>query len=238
MALGIPNVADSLAALDELVFQDKKYTLAEIVEQMKANFTDENLRRELQQKPPKYGNDDEAVDRYAAWAFEGFCDALQCQRSVWGQGYFAQPFTFLWHLEMGAKTGATPDGRRSGEIFAYSLSPMQGRDRSGLTAVLNSLARLPHHRAAGSTSAIIELDPQLFESENLPLLVRFLQTAVQKGVGQLQFNVVTEETLRKAQADPDSYQNLAVRVSGFSQRFCLLNKELQDHIIARTKHTH
>jgi formate C-acetyltransferase len=242
MALGIPNVADSLAALDELVYaadggKEKKYSLGEIVAQMKANFPDEHLRRELQQDPPKYGNDDETVDRYAAWAFEGFCDALLCQRSVWGQGYFAQPFTFLWHLEMGAKTGATPDGRRSGEIFAYSLSPMQGRDRSGLTAVLNSLARLPHHRAAGSTSAIIELDPQLFESENLPLLVRFLQTAVQKGVGQLQFNVVTEETLRKAQADPDSYQNLAVRVSGFSQRFCLLSKELQDHIIARTKHT-
>ncbi len=238
MALGIPNVADSLAALDELVFQEKKYTLAEIVEQMKANFTNENLRRQLQQQPPKYGNDVEAVDRYAAWVFEGFCDTLQCQRSVWGQGYFAQPFTFLWHLEMGAKTGATPDGRRSGEVFAYSLSPMQGRDRSGLTAVLNSLARLPHQRAAGSTSAIIELDPALFESKNLPLLVRFLQTAVQKGVGQLQFNVVTEETLRKAQADPDSYQNLAVRVSGFSQRFCLLSTELQDHIIARTKHAH
>ena len=109
---------------------------------------------------------------------------------------------------------------------------------SGLTAVLNSLAKLPHARAAGCTSAIIEIDPELFTEENLPLISAFLRTAICRGVGQLQFNVVSAETLKRAQREPEKYHNLAVRVSGFSQRFCLLSKELQDHIIARTKHTY
>ncbi len=237
MALGIPNVADSLAAIDELVFRRGKYTLAEVLEQLRANFPDEAVRREFASVPPKYGNDEDTVDRYAVRVFHHFCDALKKQRNPTGQGYFAQPFTFLWHVEMGAKTAATPDGRRNGEIMAYSLSPMQGRDHSGLTAVLNSLAKLPHARAAGCTSAIIEIDPELFTHENLPLMAAFLRMAIRSRVGQMQFNVVNAETLKRAQREPEKYRNLAVRVSGFSQRFCLLSKELQDHIIARTKHT-
>jgi formate C-acetyltransferase len=236
MAMGLPNVADSLAALDELVFRKKRYTLADVVEQLRNNFPDETVRREFLRVPPKYGNDVDAVDRYAVLVFDHFCDVLKRQRSFTGQGFFAQLFTFLWHIEMGEKTAATPDGRRQGEILAYSLSPMQGRDASGLTAVVNSLAKLPHDRAAGSTSAIIEIDPELFTEANLSLMVAFLKTAMEKGVGQMQFNVVSAETLRKAQQEPDKYRNLAVRVSGFSQRFCLLDKPLQDHIIARTKH--
>jgi len=113
---------------------------------------------------------------------------------------------------------------------------MQGRDSSGLTAVLNSIAKLPAELAAGSTSAIIEVDPMLFEHDKIDNMVVLLHTAVKKGVGQIQFNVTNAETLKKAQAEPEKYQNLAVRVSGFSQRFCLLDKKLQDHIIARTKH--
>jgi pyruvate formate-lyase/glycerol dehydratase family glycyl radical enzyme len=237
MAMGIPNVADSLAALDELVFNKHRYTLEEAVGLLRDNFEDEKTRLDFLNNAPKYGNNIEAVDSLAARVFDHFCDVLQRQKNPHGQGYFAQPFTFLWHVDMGAKTAATPDGRRKGEILAYSLSPMQGRDHSGLTAMVNSLARLPHDRAAGCTSAIVEIDPVLFTEENLPLMVSYLRTAVQKGVGQLQFNVINAETLIRAQREPENYRNLAVRVSGFSQRFCLLSKELQDHIIARTKHT-
>ncbi len=139
-------------------------------------------------------------------------------------------------IEAGEKTAAPPDGRRIGENLAYSLSPMQGRDFKGLSALINSLAKLPHHMAAGSTSAIIEVDPILFKDTNIEWMTALMQTAIAKGVGQIQFNVVNEETLRKAQLEPNEYRNLSVRVSGFSQRFCLLDKKLQDHIIARTKH--
>lgn len=236
MPMGIPNVADSLAALEKLVFENKKYTLDEVADILKENFEDEAVRQEFLNKAPKFGNDDDLVDSYAARVTEHFCKTLKNIKGISGLGFFAQPFTFLWLIEAGGMTAATPDGRREGENLAYSISPMQGRDSSGLTAVLNSIAKLPAKMAAGSTSAIIEVDPMLFEKDKIDQMVIMLKTAFQKGVGQIQFNVTNAETLKKAQADPEKYQNLAVRVSGFSQRFCLLDKKLQDHIIARTKH--
>ncbi len=237
MPMGIPNVADSLAALEKLVFKENKYTLPQVVQMMKDDFPDEYVRQEFLNRAPKFGNDDDAADRFAADVLAHFCRTLKEIKGVSGLGFFAQPFTFLWLIESGMMTAATPDGRRQGENIAYSISPMQGRDGSGLTAVLNSIAKLPANLAAGSTSAIIEVDPVLFEPDKIDHMVVLIRTAIQKGVGQLQFNVTSAETLKKAQAEPEKYQNLAVRVSGFSQKFCLLDKNLQDHIIARTKHT-
>jgi len=102
--------------------------------------------------------------------------------------------------------------------------------------VVKSLSRIPHHLVAASSSAILEVDPALVEEGGRPALVDLLTTAVDLGVGQMQFNVVSAETLRAAQADPERYRNLCVRVSGFSQQFILLDREMQEHIIARTKH--
>ncbi|HOL67414.1 MAG TPA: glycine radical domain-containing protein [bacterium] len=113
----------------------------------------------------------------------------------------------------------------------------QGRDQKGVTAMLNSLARLPHHRAAGASAAIIDLDPKFLHGlEGLERLVALLQASVRMGVGQLQLNVVTAERLRQAQQDPEHHGNIAVRVAGYSQMFKLIDKPMQNHIIARTKH--
>jgi formate C-acetyltransferase len=125
----------------------------------------------------------------------------------------------------------------SGAPLAYSVSPGQGRDKEGLTAVINSLAKLPHHLAAASSSAILEADPKLLEGSGRDIFTDLLMTAIRQGIGQLQFNVVSVDTLKAAKADPDSYRNLCVRVSGFSQQFCLLDSQMQDHIISRTKHS-
>jgi formate C-acetyltransferase len=125
------------------------------------------------------------------------------------------------------------------EPLAYSLSAHQGRDVKGVTAMLNSLSRLPHHRAAGASAAIVEVDPVLVEgSEGVERLTELTRTAVAMGVGQLQWHVTTVERLKKAQEQPEKYGNIAVRVAGYSQMFKLIDKELQDHIIARTKHKH
>lgn len=237
MAMGIPNVADALAAIEHLVFIQKKYTLRQVVDMLKQNYPNEGIRQEFLNRAPKYGNDIDAVDKYAAHILNHFCSVLQGIKGSIKGGFFAQPFTFLWMMEAGEKTAATPDGRRRGENLAYSVSPMQGRDYKGLTALINSLAKLPHDKAAGSTSAILEVDPSLFNQENLDTMTMLVQRAVQLGVGQLQFNVVSAETLKNAQKTPEQYRNLSVRVSGFSQQFCLLDSKLQDHIIARTKHT-
>ena len=139
-------------------------------------------------------------------------------------------------IDYGANSAASPDGRRAGEPVAYSVSPMQGRDFNGLTAVLNSIAKFPTKRTPGTTSAIVEVDPKLFTDRNIGALTDILIASAGKGLSNVQFNTVDADTLLAAQKYPEKYNNLAVRVSGFSQKFNLLNPQLQDHIIGRTKH--
>lgn len=154
----------------------------------------------------------------------------------YGYSFHAQPFTFLWMVDHGGTTAATPDGRHKGEILAYSVSPMQGRDFNGFTSLMNSLSKLPTTKTPGTTSAIVEVDPNLFTDRNIDYFVDILLSAAKKGLCNVQFNTVDADTLIDAQKHPDKYKNLAVRVSGFSQKFYLLDKTMQDHIIRRTKH--
>lgn len=236
-AMGIPNVADSLAALQSAVFTDKTISPEDMLQALRSNYADrEDLRLFLKNRLPKYGNDEPLPDGFAADITRQYCELLARHTTPSGGAFFCHLFTFVLMLGHGKLTGASPDGRLAGEPLAYSVSPVQGRDREGLTAVLQSLARIPHHLAAASSSAILEVDPVLCEGPNRRVFVDLIVAAINQGVGQLQFNVVNADTLRAAQDEPDRYANLCVRVSGFSQRFCLLDREMQNHIIARTKH--
>jgi formate C-acetyltransferase len=236
-AVGIPNVADSLEALDRLFFTEKLVSAETLEGALAANFQGyEDLRQALLHRAPKYGNDAPSVDAWAARVARHYCELMGTFRTVRGGRFFVHLFSFTLMLGMGAATGATPDGRLAGTPLAYSVSAVQGRDERGLTAMLMSLSRLPHHLAAASSSAIIEVDPVLLEGEGRTRFVDLIQAAIRQGVGQMQWNVVSAETLRKAQANPQAYRSLCVRVSGFSQQFILLDKEMQEHIIARTKH--
>ncbi len=237
-AMGIPNVADSLAALHKAVFTDKSVSPSDMLAALRENYAGrEDLRLFLRNRLPKYGNDQTLPDSYAAELSRQYCELLGSYKTPSGGTFFCHLFTFQLMLSHGKLTGASPEGRLAGEPLAYSLSPAQGRDKEGLTAALMSLARIPHHLAAASSSAILEADPALLEGANREAFVDMLVTAIDQGVGQLQFNVANEETLRAAQDQPDLYSNLCVRVSGFSYQFCALDREMQNHIIARTKHT-
>lgn len=236
-AVGIPNVADSLAALEQLVFGQHLVSPAEVGQALAANFEGhERLRQALLHRAPKYGNDAAGADAWAARVTRHYCELLGNYRTARGGPFLVHLFSFTLMLPMGQGTGALPDGRRCGEPLAYSVSPGQGRDERGLTAVLASLSRLPHHLAAASSSAIIEVDPTLLAGEGREKFVDLLQAAIRMGVGQMQWNVVSADTLRQAQVEPEHYRHLCVRVSGFSQQFVLLGRDMQDHIIARTKH--
>lgn len=237
-AAGIPNIADSLAALQRVVFDEGKATLAEVRAALLADFEGaEPLRQALLTRGPKYGNDRDEVDGWAARVAEHYCRTMAGHRTLYGGSFHVHLFSFVWHVDpFGKTTGALPDGRRAWEPLAYSLSPMQGRDQEGITAALRSLAHIPHHLAAASSSAILELSPSFFESEGRESFLALLETAIGMGIGQLQFNVVTADRLRQAQEDPERYGNLVVRVSGFSQRFASLSREMQNHIIERVKH--
>ncbi len=243
MLFGIPNVADALEAIRELVFNEKKFSMKELVDQLRSNWASNGdldsgdwFRTACLNRPAKYGNDRDTVDMLAARVMKHACDCLKEQRGIFKGGFLPQPFTFLWLVDHGRRTGASADGRRARENLAYSLSPHQGRDMNGLTAMLNSLSKLPHRMAAGGPSAIIEVDPTLFDGKNMDLMVPLVKAAFDKGVPQMQFNVIDEKTLVDAIQHPELHPNLMVRVSGFSQRFVLLDKAIQEHIIARTKH--
>jgi len=237
--LGTANTADSLCALRKLLFDEQTVGAEDVLAALRADFEGfEPLRKRLLTGAPKYGNDVEEVDAVASQVADEFITLMDRQRSPLGGRYFVHLFSFLANIEFGQQTGATPDGRRAGEPLAYSLSAHQGRDQEGVTAMLKSLARLPHDRAAGASAAIIDLDPKLVAGEDgLERLAQLIRTAIRLRIGQLQFNVTTAERLRLAQDDPERYGNVPVRVAGYSQMFRLLTKDLQEHVIARTKHT-
>ncbi len=234
--VGLPNLADSLAALRKFVYEEKQYKLTEIIDALKNDFPDETLRLKLANKAPKFGNDIAEVDALAAGIMDFACDELKALSEECGYAFHAQPFSYVWMIVHGLASAASPDGRHAGEILAYSVSPMQGRDLNGFTALINSLTSLPTKKAPGTTSAIVEADPRLFADENIPYFADVLLGGAEKGLSNVQFNIVSAETLRDAQLHPEKHRNLAVRVSGFSQKFHLLSRELQDHIIQRTKH--
>ncbi len=234
---GIPNLADSLEVIREFVYKQKKYTLEEIKDILVNDFPDESVRLEFINKASKFGNDIDSVDLIAADVVNFGCDCLEELSEKYGISFHAQPFTYLWMVEHGWESAASPDGRRKGEIIAYSVSPMQGRDFNGLTSVFNSIAKFPTKRTPGTTSAIVEIDPKLFTDRNIPMLVDILLASSEKGLQNVQFNTIDADTLIDAQKNPEKYNNLAVRVSGFSQKFNLLSPELQNHIIGRTKHS-
>jgi pyruvate-formate lyase len=236
--LGTANTADSLMALKRLVFEERRLTAGEVVAALRVNFADcDDIRQQLLRLAPKYGNDQDEVDALACQVNDHFISLMDGMRSPLNGRYVVHLFSFLCNLAFGQALGATPDGRLARDPIAYSLSAQQGRDESGVTAMLASLARLPHQRAAGGSAAIIDLDPQLVAGPaGVARLVQLIRAACAMGVGQLQWNVTTVERLRQAQQDPDRYGNLPVRVAGYSQMFKLLSPELQEHVIARTKH--
>jgi len=236
MLVGIPNLADSLAVIKKFIYEEKKYTLDQLKEILLNNFPDEAVRAEFVNKAPKYGNDIDEVDRIASDIMDKACDMLEALSQKHELSFHAQPFTFLWMIDHGNRSAASPDGRRKGDPLAYSCSSMQGRDFNGLTALLNSISKLPSKKAPGTTSAIVEVDPKLFCDRNLDTMTDIFIAASKNGLCNVQFNVIDADTLIDAQKHPDHYNNLAVRVSGFSQKFNLLSPELQNHIIGRTKH--
>ena len=235
---GTADIADSLMAIRKLVFEEKRTTTDELLAALRANFEGhENVHKLLINGAPKYGNDIEEVDELAVRVARDVVGVFDGMRSPLNGRYFVHLFSFRLNIPQGQAVGATPDGRMAGEPLAYSLSAHQGRDEAGVTAMLNSLAKLPHDQAAGATAAIIDLSPSFVKgAQGLDRLVQLVTSAIAMGVGQLQWNVTSVERLRQAQEDPEHYGNIAVRVAGYSQLFKLIDRPMQEHIIARTKH--
>ena len=197
---------------------------------------DEKTRLLFLNKTPKYGNDDDYADGVMCEVFEIFYDAVNGKPNTKGGVYRINLLPTTCHVYFGSVTGATPDGRKAFTPLSEGISPVQGADRCGPTAVLKSAGKMDHVRTGG-TLLNQKFTPQLLDTEkglnNLAHLVRAYFTL---GGHHLQFNVVTAQTLRVAQTHPEQYRDLIVRVAGYSDYFCDLSTTLQDEIIARTEH--
>jgi formate C-acetyltransferase len=235
--VGIGTITDSLAALKYHVFEKKAYKLIDLIELLDNNFKgDEVTRMRMVNKTPKYGNDDEYADRIMQEVFEIYFDLVNGRPNTKGGVYRINMLPTTCHVYFGSVIGATPDGRKAWMPLSEGISPVQGADRKGPTAVLQSAAKMDHVRTGG-TLLNQKFTPSLLEGEKgLDHLAHLVRSYFTLGGHHIQFNVVDVATLRAAQAHPEDHRDLIVRVAGYSDYFLDLSKALQDEIIARTEH--
>ena len=197
---------------------------------------DEVLRQRLWNKTPRYGNDDPAADELLGRVFDCVHAIVDGRPNTRGGEHHVNYLSTTCHVYFGSKVGATPDGRHAWQPVSDGISPVQGADRQGPTAVLKSAARMDHARTGG-TLLNLKFSPAVLDDEGaLDRLAHLVRGYFALDGHHLQFNVVTAGTLRAAQAHPDQYRDLIVRVAGYSDYFCDLTTPLQDEIIARTEH--
>ncbi|MEI8346320.1 MAG: pyruvate formate lyase family protein, partial [Pseudomonadota bacterium] len=237
-AVGIGSLTDSLSALKDLVFEQKAITMPEMLRYLANNFSAaEPLRQRLIHKTHKYGNDDEYADTLMKRAFESTFKFIDGRPNSKGGKYCVEMLPTTCHVYFGQVTGAMPDGRLAGIPLSEGISPVQGADRHGPTAALNSAAKMGHTKTGG-TLLNMKLSPSLVETEEgLDKWSHLVRTYFKMEGHHIQFNIVRAETLRTAQLKPQEHRDLIVRVAGYSDYFCDLSKELQEEIIARTEHT-
>ncbi|HEJ9059339.1 TPA: formate C-acetyltransferase [Serratia fonticola] len=239
--IGIANLSDSLFALKGLVFDQQRLSFDELLATLKANFATpegEKIRARLINRFDKYGNDIDEVDLISADLLRFYCKEVEQYRNPRGGQFTPGSYTVSAHVPLGAVVGATPDGRYSGEQLADGgLSPMLGQDGQGPTAVLKSVSKLDNYLLSNGTLLNVKFTPSTLEGQQgLNKLADFLGAFTKLKLQHVQFNVVNAETLKEAQARPQDFAGLVVRVAGYSAFFVELSKEIQDDIIRRTAH--
>ena len=237
MPVGIATVTDSLSAIRCHAFERRTLALDRLATALTRDFEgDEPLRATLWNKTPRYGNDDRAADDMLSAVFEAMYDAVEGTPNARGGRFHVNYLSTTCHVYFGSKVGATPDGRHAQEPVSEGISPVQGTDRHGPTAVLRSAARLDHTRTGGTLLNQKFSPDALATDADLDRLVSLVRSYFALGGHHIQFNVVTAATLREAQAHPERHRDLIVRVAGYSDYFCDLTRPLQDEIISRTEY--
>lgn len=235
--VGLGTVTDSLSAIRYHVFDEGNLSMADLKGTLSSNFEGaEKTRQMLINRTPRYGNDDDYADSQMLAAFDIFFNAVEGRENTKGGHHRINLLPTTCHIYFGRMTGATPDGRFAHQPLSEGISPVQGADRHGPTAVMKSASKLDHSLTGGSLLNQ-KFTPQLLEDEKgMAGLAKLVRGYFKLGGHHIQFNVVNRETLRDAQANPLQYRDLIVRVAGYSDYFCDLSVVLQDEIIARTEH--
>jgi formate C-acetyltransferase len=237
MGVAPATCTDSLAAIKYHVFDRRDLPMDELLEAVAQNFEGhEKTRQLLWNKTPKFGNDVDYADAILQALFNAFFDEVNGRRNTKGGHYRVNYLSTTCHVYFGSMTGATPDGRKARTPLSDGISPVQGADRHGPTAVIKSAAKMDHLRTGG-TLLNQKFTPQLLKGEEgLNKIAQLVRSYFRLDGHHIQFNVITAATLRAAQAEPEKYRDLIVRVAGYSDYFCDLTRALQDEIIDRTEH--
>jgi formate C-acetyltransferase len=235
--VGLGTLTDCFAALRRRVFEQHHLSLADLLAALAADFAGgESLRQQLLNRAPKYGNDDPDADALATRIFDTCFAELDGRPDGRGGCYRIEMLPTTCHVYFGSVTGALPDGRRAGQPLSEGISPVQGADRHGPTAVARSAACMDQIKAGG-TLLNLKLTPGLVgTADGLAQWAHLVRGYFGLDGHHMQFNIVDAATLRAAQAKPAEHRDLIVRVAGYSDYFCDLSRELQDEIIARTEH--
>lgn len=235
--VGLGSLTDILTSIRYNVFDNKKYSMSELLNALEMNFDGfDKLRLDLIYHTPKYGNDEDYADEQAAKVFDIFFDSIDGRPTTKGGIYRINLLPTTCHVYFGSVTMATPDGRKAGEPLSEGISPVQGADTKGPTAVVKSASKIDHIKTGG-TLLNQKFSPHLLDSdEGINNLTSLIRSYFRLDGHHIQFNVVTAETLKDAQLHPEKYRDLIVRVAGYSDYFNDLGKDLQDEIIRRTEH--
>lgn len=233
--VGVADVADSLAAIDWLVYQEKKISLSGLVAAAVNNFKGhEEIRQLILNKAPRYGRDDETGNRYARLAASIYSDEVTKHKNPRGGGYIPGFYSVTAHIAFGKYVAGLPSGRLSGMPLSNGITPAAESSDKGPTAFLNSVSSVDFTQAANGVNLQMGLDPVIInDKRGEELFSLLIDGYFKKGGMQVQFNALTPEMLKSAQANPDEYKWLTVRVAGYCAYFTDLSKEAQDEIIAR-----
>ncbi len=235
--VGMGTITDCLVSIRYNVFDKKNFTMSELLSSLGNNFKGfKRLRNVVKDKTPKYGNDDDYADEILKAVFESYFESIDGRPNTKGGHFRINLLPTTCHVYFGSVLGASPDGRNAKKPVSEGISPVQGADRNGPTAVLRSAAKIDHLRTGG-TLLNQKFTPQILRDQSGQEKILHLIRAYFKMDGHhIQFNVVSVETLRKAQKEPENYRDLIVRVAGYSDYFVNLGPDLQEEIIIRTEH--
>lgn len=232
--IGFGNVVDSLYAIKKAVFEDGTVSLPDLAVWLADDWDDaEDKRTYFLNKIPKYGNDIDDVDAMGAQVLNHFCDELKKHTNYRGGYFWPGVFSVGFHLAFGSFTAATPDGRFSGDVLGNGLTPTTGNALTGPTAVMNSVTKLPLTRLYNGANLNMRFSGKRISSENL---MNLMKAYFHRGGIQVQYNMIAPEVLKEAQAHPEQYRDLVVRISGYSTLFTGLTETAQDEIISRTEY--
>lgn len=241
MLIGIPNLVDSISIVKQFVYDEKIASIKELIEALQLNWAGEykNLRMLINKKGKFFGNDDETSNRIANRIYNSFYNYLKGKKNIFGYQFLIGDLLGYneHHKWFGESTNATPDGRYAGDMLKFGIGQSEGKDKNGLTALLNSIAHLDKNAiSCGSTVTNISLDKKLVENdESFKKLVDLFEQYFIQGGTHFQLTYISKEDLINAKASPENYKNLRVRVTGFSDYFVKLKPGIQDDIIKRTE---